>query len=90
MDALGKLPADKIKELAAAHCNEGVEYEAPQALDIDSVDVTDDVNALVEGEDLSEEFTAKATTIFEAAVKSKLRGEVERLEMEKTQKLQKR
>ena len=87
MDALGKLPADKIKELAAAHCKEGVEYEAPQALDIDSVDVTDDVNALVEGEDLSEEFTAKATTIFEAAVKSKLRGEVERLEMEKTQEV---
>ena len=88
MDALGKLPADKIKELAADHCpSEGVEYEAPQALDIDSVDVTDDVNALVEGEDLSEEFTAKATTIFEAAVKSKLRGEVERLEMEKTQEV---
>ena len=87
MDALGKLPAQKVKELAAAHCNEGVEYEAPEALDIDSVDVTDDVNALVEGEDLSEEFTAKATTIFEAAVKSKLRGEVERLEMEKTQEV---
>ena len=87
MDALGKLPADKIKELAADHCKEGVEYEAPEALDIDSVDVTDDVNALVEGEDLSEEFTAKATTIFEAAVKSKLRGEVERLEMEKTQEV---
>ena len=26
MDAIGKLPADKVKELAAAHCkNEGVE-----------------------------------------------------------------
>lgn len=68
----------------AGHCKEGVEYEAPKALDIDSVDVTDDVNALVEGEDLSEEFTAKATTIFEAAVKSKLRSEIERIEVEKT------
>ena len=89
MDALGKLPADKIKELAAAHCpsHKGESVEIPQSLDIDSVDVTDDVNALVEGEDLSEEFTAKATTIFEAAVKSKLRGEVERLEMEKTQEV---
>ena len=29
MDALGKLPADKVKELAAGHCkNEGVEYES--------------------------------------------------------------
>jgi hypothetical protein len=61
--------------------NESVKKEA---LDIDSIDVTDDVNALVEGEDLSEEFTAKATTIFEAAVKSKLRSEVERLDIEKT------
>ena len=58
-----------------------------EALDIDSIDVTDDVNALVEGEDLSEEFTAKATTIFEAAVKSKLRSEVERLGVEKTQEV---
>ena len=89
MDALGKLPADKIKELAAAHCpgSKKESVEIPQSLDIDSVDVTDDVNALVEGEDLSEEFTAKATTIFEAAVKSKLRSEVERLEMEKTQEV---
>ena len=85
MDALGKLPADKIKELAAGHCKEGVEYEAPEALDIESIDVTDDVNALVEGEDLSEEFTSKAKTVFEAAVKSKLRSEIERIEMEKTQ-----
>ena len=86
MDAIGKLPADKVKELAAAHCkNEGVEYEAPEALDIESIDVTDDVNALVEGEDLSEEFTSKAKTVFEAAVKSKLRSEIERIEMEKTQ-----
>ena len=86
MDAIGKLPADKVKELAAGHCkNEGVEYEAPEALDIESIDVTDDVNALVEGEDLSEEFTSKAKTVFEAAVKSKLRSEIERIEMEKTQ-----
>ena len=89
MDALSKLPAQKVKELAADHCpgSKAESVEIPQSLDIDSVDVTDDVNALVEGEDLSEEFTAKATTIFEAAVKSKLRGEVERLEMEKTQEV---
>ena len=37
-----------------------------EALDIESIDVTDDVNALVEGEDLSEEFTSKAKTVFEA------------------------
>lgn len=36
------------------------------------VDYSDDISALSEGEQLSEEFTAKAKTIFEAAVKEKL------------------
>ena len=36
------------------------------------VDVAPDVAALVDGEELSEEFKAKAATIFEAAVKSKI------------------
>ena len=36
------------------------------------VDYTDDISALSEGEELSETFTAKAATIFEAAVKAKL------------------
>jgi hypothetical protein len=39
--------------------------------DID-VDVSEDVAALIDGEDLSEEFKTKAATIFEAAVKSKI------------------
>ena len=85
MDKMKAMNAQDAKEYAESQC--GGKHEQKEALDIDSVDVTDDVNALVEGEDLSEEFTAKATTIFEAAVKSKLRGEVERLEMEKTQEV---
>ena len=36
------------------------------------VDVSEDVAALIDGEDLSEEFKTKAATIFEAAVKSKI------------------
>jgi hypothetical protein len=36
------------------------------------VNVEEDVAALVDGEELSEEFKAKASTIFEAAVKSKI------------------
>jgi len=48
-----------------------------------SVDVSEDVHALTEGEDLSEEFQSKAATIFEAAVKSKLRSEVARIESAK-------
>ena len=48
-----------------------------------SIDVSEHVNALMNGEgDLSEEFKKKAATVFEAAVKSKVRTEVERLEDE--------
>ena len=54
---------------------------------IASVDVSDDVSALTQDEELSEEFKTKAATVFEAAVKSKLRSEVERIEMEKTQEV---
>jgi hypothetical protein len=52
-----------------------------------SVDVSEDVSALTEGEELSEEFKDKAATIFEAAVKSKLRSEVERIEEAKVQEI---
>ena len=38
----------------------------------EEIDVEADVNALLEGEELSEEFQNKARTIFEAAIKSKL------------------
>ena len=52
-----------------------------------SVDVSEDVSALVEGEEITEEFKEKAATIFEAAVKSKLRSEVERIESAKVQEV---
>ena len=42
----------------------------------------EDVKALTDGEDLSEEFKAKAATIFESAVKAKLVEEIEKLEGE--------
>lgn len=54
---------------------------------LSSVDVSEDVHALTEGEDLSEDFQKKAATIFEAAVKSKLRSEVERIEIAKQQEV---
>ncbi|AON98711.1 scaffold prohead core protein [Synechococcus phage S-RIM2] len=44
------------------------------------LDFTEDVNALVAGEDLSEEFRAKAATIFEAAVTSRVNKEVAALQ----------
>ena len=50
---------------------------------IKEVDVSEHVDALMNNEgDLSEEFKRKAATVFEAAVKSKIRDEVSRLEDE--------
>jgi hypothetical protein len=54
--------------------------------------MTDDINALVADEDLSEEFKAKAKTIFEAAVASKVKEQMTeaeaKLEEETTQKIE--
>jgi len=47
-----------------------------------AMDLSSDVQALTGGEGLSEEFKTKAATIFEAAVKAKIRSELERLEEE--------
>ena len=54
------------------------------------VDMSEHVNALLEGEDLSEDFHAKATTIFEAAVKAKLEEEVALLEQAYAETLEER
>ena len=45
-----------------------------------SVDVSADVAALIEGETLSEEFKTKAATIFEAAVLSRVKAEVAKID----------
>ena len=93
------MSAAGVKELAASYMNketmtdEQVELEglakAKEAIEkrLASINVQEDVDALVEGEDLSEDFQKKAATIFEAAVKSKIRPEVERIESEKTQEI---
>ena len=46
--------------------------EETEEVNTSPIDVEDDINALVEGEELSEEFKQKATTIFEAAVQAKV------------------
>merc|ERR1711968_355007 len=65
------------------HDKEDEEEKKKEAIDkrVKDIDVKEDVNALVNGEsELSEEFKQKAATIFEAAVKSKVKSEIERLE----------
>ena len=94
-----KMPADDAKQLAAQYMagnkktDEEIELEglskAKEAIEkrLASINVAEDVDALVQGEELSEDFKKKAATIFEAAVKSKIRPEVERIEEEKTQEV---
>ena len=60
---------------AAATKAESAEAEG----DLIEIDMSADVAALTEGEDLSEEFKEKAATIFEAAVVSRLNEEVARI-----------
>jgi len=54
----------------------------------ESVDVRKDVDALLEGEDFSDEFKTKAETIFEAAVSSRISEVKETLEEQKTQAIE--
>jgi len=62
-------------------------------IDTDDVDVAEDIKAMFNGEDLSEDFVAKATTIFESAIVSKVNDILEsvtidmeaELEVEKTE-----
>ena len=81
--------ADRAKGLMARE-----EYDLDEdyydAMEEYQVDMTEHVNALLEGENLSEEFHAKATTIFEAAVKAKLEEEVALLEQAYAETLEER
>lgn len=69
---------------------EKMDEDLSEELDNYEVDMSEHVSALLEGEDLSEEFHAKATTIFEAAVKSKLEEEVALLEQAYAETLEER
>ena len=94
---MGKMNKAQLERLyAAMHNNDDEEDEdemdevKKEAIEqrVKEIDVAEHVEALVNGEgDLSEEFKRKAATVFEAAVKSKIRAEIERLEDEYEVKL---
>ena len=71
---------------------ESVIEESPEVTDevvqeVEEYDIEEDVNALFGGEELSEEFKAKAKTIFEAAIGSKVGQIKETLETEYAEKI---
>jgi hypothetical protein len=93
LDALNKSKDKEVKEVADKEdekkkevseiMDKENEVKKETAKDkVKDMDMKEDVAALTEGEDLSEEFKAKAATIFEASIKAKLVEEIENLESE--------
>ena len=100
-DPMGKLKNSIAKEEEEMDAEATLE-EAPEVTDevveedtavaeaeetVAEYDMEDDVNALLGGEELSEEFKAKAKTIFEAAINSKVAGVREEIKAEYDAKL---
>ena len=85
----GKMNAMKKQDLQAAYGKMmGEEVEAEEEVVAETIDTTAELNALVESEaTLSDEFKSKTAVIFEAAVKSKLAEEVERIEQQYQEEL---
>ena len=76
------------EEEVVAEAEETSEEEISEEESTPEVNVEDDVAALLAGEELSEEFQAKAKTIFEAAINSKVATIKEELEQENSKKLE--
>ena len=74
--AVSKAPVPSTKPSDASAKMADVEDGEQETIAETEYDFTEDVNALVAGEELSEEFRVKAATIFEAAVTSKVNAEV--------------
>ena len=90
-EKLGKLKKDQIATnfesiLSSLSIQEGSE----EVEDSKPLDVQDDINALTEGEDLSDAFKSKASTIFEAAVQAKVNQVVLGKEQELEEQMQER
>ena len=79
-DASGQTVDSMKGDVKAGHEPEGeVIAEDESEKEVIEVDLSADVQALTEGEDLSEEFKEKAKTIFEAAVVTRLNEELGRM-----------
>jgi len=74
---MGKQPT--VGADAAYATTTGAQVTYPIKPSYEDLDVSDDVNALLEGTELSKEFAEKAKTIFEAAIKAKISSEYDKL-----------
>jgi len=91
----GAKPADPMKKMAKEEVateeevleEDQIETSEEVVAETEEYDIEEDVNALLGGEELSEEFREKAKTIFEAALSSKVREIQETLETQYAEKL---
>ena len=91
----GAKPADPMKKMAKEEVateeevleEDQIETTEEVVSETEEYDIEEDVNALLGGEELSEEFREKAKTIFEAALSSKVREIQETLETQYAEKL---
>ena len=85
--AMGAQKATNLKQGDEAEVKDEQEVVAEAPVEeevVETYDMEDDVNALLGGEELSEEFKEKAKTIFEAAINSKVSEIKAKLDEEKT------
>ena len=85
--AMGAQTASNLKQGDEAELTDEQEVVAETPVEeevVETYDMEDDVNALLGGEELSEEFREKAKTIFEAAINAKVSEIKAKLDEEKT------
>lgn len=71
----------ELDEAAGCYKKKAMKEEAAEEVKEElKVDVSEDVAALINGEELTEEFKTKAATIFEAAVVTRVKAEVAKIE----------
>jgi hypothetical protein len=90
----GAKAADPMKKMAKEEVEseeeilEEEEIASEEEVTEETVDIEEDVNALLGGEELSEEFKEKARVIFEAALTSKIKEIQETLEIQYAEQLE--
>jgi hypothetical protein len=78
---------DESEEVDSESEEETEEEETEEEVVEEEFDIEEDVNALLSGEDLSEEFQEKARVIFESALRSKVNEIKESLEVQYEERL---
>ena len=87
-DKMLKMPKKEMESMYQSYHAESADMDESDAIVETQIDTSAELDALVESEaTLSDEFKAKTAVIFEAAVKSKLSEEIDRIESQYKEEL---